>query len=424
MITALYNVLIHLFSPILLAMLYWPKKGKPGFGRRWPEHLGLVPSSSQQKPLWLHAVSVGEIIAATPLIKALKATQPDLPILLTTTTRTGADLAEKLGDLIEHRYAPLDFPWAVALFLRRMQPRALLIMETELWPNWLSACGKRQLPVLLLNARLSARSAAKYQKFQGVFKLLSANISHIACQHQADADRFAALGVAKDKLSITGSIKFDIDYGPEVLSVGQQLRTQLGNERPVWIAASTHEGEDEQILAAHQQLLTTLPDALLILVPRHPQRFTQVAQLISQQSLTFIRRTELTIQSFMPLASKVQVYLGDTMGELPMMLVAADITFVGGSLIPRGGHNLLEPAALGKPILTGPSIFNFTDIYQRLCAQQALLTVEDSAALAEGLSQLFTDETGRLQLGRNALAVVTNNKGAINKTLQDIQPFI
>ncbi|WP_413641410.1 lipid IV(A) 3-deoxy-D-manno-octulosonic acid transferase [Oceanisphaera sp. IT1-181] len=418
MTSLLYNILTHLFSPILLAILYWPKKGKPGFGKRWSEHLGLVPTSRQQNPIWLHAVSVGEIIAATPLIKALKAEYPELPILVTTTTRTGADLAEKLGDLIEHRYAPLDFPWAVALFLRRMQPRALLIMETELWPNWLQACGKRQLPVMVLNARLSARSATRYQRFHAVFRLLSKNISHIACQYPADAQRFSDLGVANDKLSVTGSIKFDIDYGAEVHQQGQQLRIQLGIERPVWIAASTHEGEDEQILAAHKQLLTILPDALLILVPRHPQRFAQVAELVKQQSLTLVRRTQTT------LVIDSQVYLGDTMGELPIMLAAADITFVGGSLIVRGGHNLLEPAALAKPVLTGPSIFNFTDIYQRLLEQDALITVSDAITLSDTLIILFRDKPRRLQLGNNALDVVNENKGAINKTLQCMQNFI
>lgn len=418
MISWLYNLVIHLFSPLLLAILYWPKKGKPGFGRRWPEHLGWVEKSKLPAPLWLHAVSVGEIIAATPLIKALKATHPELPILVTTTTRTGADLAEKLGDLIEHRYAPLDFPWAVALFLRRIQPRALLIMETELWPNWLQACGKRQLPVLVVNARLSARSAARYQRFNAVFRLLSKNISHLACQYPADQQRFAELGISPNKLSITGSIKFDIEYEPHVYEQGQALRQQLGNQGPVWIAASTHEGEDEQILAAHQVLLTRLPDALLILVPRHPQRFTPVAELIIQQGFSLSRRTESALKI------NSQVYLGDTMGELPIMLAAADIAFIGGSLIERGGHNLLEPAALGKPILTGPSVFNFSDIYQKLHEQQAIITVQSSTELTKHLANLFLDEHSRQALAANALAVVNDNKGAISKTVRQIEQVL
>lgn len=418
MIKVLYNLLIHLFSPILIAILYWPKKGKPSFGKRWPEHLGFVAPTGQDSPVWLHAVSVGEMIAATAVIKALKAEQPELPILVTTTTRTGADLAEKLGDLIEHRYAPLDFTWAIALFLRRIKPRALLIMETELWPNWLAACAKRAMPVMVLNARLSTRSAARYRRFHGIFNLLSANISHIACQHQADADRFATLGVAAEKLSITGSIKFDIDYDAQILTQGQQLRERLGIERPIWIAASTHEGEDEQLLAAHHMLLQKLPTALLILVPRHPQRFADVAQLVMQQDLTVSRRTS---EAF---TEDTQVYLGDTMGELPLMLAAADIAFIGGSLIERGGHNLLEPAALAKPILTGPSIFNFADIYQRLLEREAIITVSDANTLFETLMTLFSDKESQIALGNNAQAVVNDNKGSINKTLQQVQHFI
>ncbi len=414
----IYNLLIHLFSPALLALLYWPKKGKPGFGKRWPEHLGLVPAPTQKNPVWLHAVSVGEMVAATPLIKAIKAKHPELPILVTTTTRTGADQADKLGELIEHRYAPLDFPWAVALFLRQINPRALLIMETELWPNWLAACGRKQLPVMVLNARLSARSADKYKRFHGIFRLLSANISHIACQHRDDADRFANLGLSREKLSVTGSIKFDIDYDDEIRRQGQALREQLGTQRPVWIAASTHEGEDEQVLAAHRILLKSQPQALLILVPRHPQRFEQVAELVTRQGFTLSRRTETTT------AAPSQVYLGDTMGELPVMLAAADVAFVGGSLIERGGHNLLEPAALGKPVLTGPSTFNFSDISHQLQKNNALITVHDSHTLATALNKLMQDEVHRLHVGQNARSVVNNNKGAIDKTLECMLPFI
>ncbi|WP_417616739.1 lipid IV(A) 3-deoxy-D-manno-octulosonic acid transferase [Oceanisphaera sp.] len=413
----IYNLLIHLLSPLLLGLLYWPKKGKPGFGRRWPEHLGLVSAPRHQNPVWLHAVSVGEMVAATPLIKAIKAEHPELPILVTTTTRTGADLAEKLGELIEHRYAPLDFPWAVALFLRRINPRALLIMETELWPNWLLACGRKQLPVMVLNARLSARSAKKYQRFHGIFRLLSANISHIACQNQDDANRFADLGLARNKLSITGSIKFDIDYDDEIRRQGLRLREQLGLERPVWIAASTHEGEDAQLLAAHKTLLAQRPDALLILVPRHPQRFNEVGELIIRENLTLSRRTQAAV-------ADAQVYLGDTMGELPVMLAAADVAFVGGSLIERGGHNLLEPAALGKPVLTGPSIFNFNDIYRRLKGNNALVTVNNSTELASALLKLFEDASYRLHIGRNARKVVEDNKGAINQTLLHIDELL
>lgn len=414
----LYNLLIHLLSPLLLALLYWPKKGKPGFGRRWPEHLGLVAPASCHRPVWLHAVSVGEMVAATPLIRQLKAEHPELPILVTTTTRTGADQAAKLGDLIEHRYAPLDFPWAAALFLRRIKPRALLIMETELWPNWLTACGRHKLPVMVLNARLSERSAARYRRFHGIFRLLSKNITHIACQYQADADRFAGLGMPQNRLSTTGSIKFDISYDDNVREQGKMLRAQLGAQRPVWIAASTHEGEDEQLLSAHQALLQSHPDALLILVPRHPQRFEKVAALVQQQGFRLHRRTQKVPET------NPQVYLGDTMGELPIMLAAADIAFVGGSLIERGGHNLLEPAALGKPVLTGPSTFNFADITRELLQAKGVSIVSDSQELANALAQLFEHEPQCSSMGNAALKVVRANQGALTRTLSVIRTQI
>ncbi|MHA6962649.1 lipid IV(A) 3-deoxy-D-manno-octulosonic acid transferase [Zobellella denitrificans] len=410
-----YNLLIHLFSPVLLAMLYWPKRGKPGFGRRWPEHLGWVRPTSTARPLWLHAVSVGEVVAATPLIKALKAAHPEIPIVVTTTTRTGADQVARLGELVEHRYAPLDFPWAVAGFMRRIQPRALLIMETELWPNLLHACGQRRLPVLVLNARLSARSADRYRRFHGLFKLVSANITHLACQYRDDAERFAGLGVPRERLSVTGSVKFDIGYDEKVHRQGRTLHEHLGASRPVWIAASTHEGEDEQLLAAHRQLLQRHPDALLILVPRHPQRFDQVAELVAQQGFILCRRTDDNP------GPQTQVYLGDTMGELPVMLAAADIAFVGGSLIERGGHNLLEPAALGKPVLIGPSTFNFSDITRQLATAGGARVVADTDELVTALESLFADTEQARAMGRRALAVVRANRGALARTQTLIQ---
>ncbi|MBL0459070.1 lipid IV(A) 3-deoxy-D-manno-octulosonic acid transferase [Aeromonas enteropelogenes] len=406
----LYNLLIHLGLPLALLALYKPKKGKPSFGKRWAEHLGRLPATGQEAPLWIHAVSVGETLAITPLIRALKAERPDLPILLTTTTRTGAEQAAKLGDLVVHRYAPLDYPWAVATFLDTFKPRALWVMETELWPNWLAACEKRHLPVTIINARLSERSCLRYARFQGAFDALSRPLTRLLCQHQDDADRFARLGIERDRLAVTGSIKFDIWFGDEVQARGRALRQQLGAERPVWIAASTHQGEDEQVLAAFDQVLTSHPDALLILVPRHPERFDRVAELCV--SYGCVRRT-----SAAPVTATDKIYLGDTMGELPLMLAAADLAFVGGSLVKVGGHNLLEPAALGKPCLTGPVYFNFSDITRQLVAQGGAAVVTDAAELGERVSALLADESRRREMGEQARAVVLRNQGALARTL-------
>lgn len=406
----LYNLLIHLGLPLALLALYKPKKGKPGFGARWAEHLGRTPASGQEAPLWIHAVSVGETLAISPFIRALKAERPDLPILLTTTTRTGAEQAAKLGDLVVHRYAPLDYPWAVAAFLNAVKPRALWVMETELWPNWLAACEARHLPVTIINARLSERSCQRYARFQGAFDTLSRPLTHLLCQHQDDAERFARLGVGRERLAVTGSIKFDIQLGDEVYARGHALRQQLGQSRPVWIAASTHQGEDEQVLAAFDLVLQRHPQALLILVPRHPERFDRVAELCAPYGC--VRRT-----GGAPIRETDRVYLGDTMGELPLMLAAADVAFVGGSLVKVGGHNLLEPAALGKPCLTGPAYFNFSDITRQLVAQGGAALVADAAALGEKVSELLADEGERSQMGEQARAVVLRNQGALARTL-------
>ncbi|MUG30604.1 lipid IV(A) 3-deoxy-D-manno-octulosonic acid transferase [Aeromonas salmonicida] len=406
----LYNLLIHLGLPLALFALYKPKKGKPGFGARWAEHLGRTPASGQEAPLWIHAVSVGETLAISPFIRALKAERPDLPILLTTTTRTGAEQAAKLGDLVVHRYAPLDYPWAVAAFLKCIKPRALWVMETELWPNWLAACEARHLPVTIINARLSERSCQRYARFQGAFDTLSRPLTHLLCQHQDDAERFARLGVGRERLAVTGSIKFDIQLGDEVQARGHALRQQLGQSRPVWIAASTHQGEDEQVLAAFDLVLQRHPRALLILVPRHPERFDRVAELCAPYGC--VRRT-----GGAPIRETDKVYLGDTMGELPLMLAAADVAFVGGSLVKVGGHNLLEPAALGKPCLTGPAYFNFSDITRQLVAQGGAALVADAAALGEKVSELLADEGERSQMGEQARAVVLRNQGALARTL-------
>ena len=406
----LYNLLIHLGLPLALLALYKPKKGKPGFGARWAEHLGRTPASGQEAPLWIHAVSVGETLAISPFIRTLKAERPDLPILLTTTTRTGAEQAAKLGDLVVHRYAPLDYPWAVAAFLKCIKPRALWVMETELWPNWLAACEARHLPVTIINARLSERSCQRYARFQGAFDTLSRPLTHLLCQHQDDAERFARLGIGRERLAVTGSIKFDIQLGDEVQARGQALRQQLGQSRPVWIAASTHQGEDEQVLAAFDLVLQRHPQALLILVPRHPERFDRVAELCAPYGC--VRRT-----GGAPIRETDKVYLGDTMGELPLMLAAADVAFVGGSLVKVGGHNLLEPAALGKPCLTGPAYFNFSDITRQLVAQGGAALVADAAALGEKVSELLADEGERRQMGEQAHAVVLRNQGALARTL-------
>ncbi len=411
----LYSLLIYLALPVVLFITYRKRPGQVGYQERWPELLGWAPRlASAERPLWIHTVSVGESLAAIPLIRALKAAHPELPLLVTTTTRTGADQIAKLGDLVEHRYAPLDYPDAVWRFLRRTRPRALVIMETELWPNWLAACARRQLHVVVMNARLSERSCQRYQKVRGIFAAMSSHLSLILCQHRDDAARFLRLGVPSERVQVTGSLKFDIQLDQNQIEAGQQLRSAIG-QRPVWIAASTHGGEDEQILAAMSRVHQQLPTALLILVPRHPQRFDTVAALCHSQGFTVARRSRQET-----IAADTQIYLGDTMGEMPLLLQACDVAFVGGSLVPIGGHNLLEPASLGKPTLIGPHFFNFADVTRQLCDSKACDVVADADALAASLITLLQDEDKRQQMGMRAFDVVAANQGAQAKTLAAI----
>jgi len=418
MLRLIYTLLLSLVAPFFLYGLYKKKSGKPGVGKRWKEHFGVTPKlETSQSPIWLHAVSVGEVIAATPIIKALKAKHPQQAILVTTTTSTGAEQVAKLGNLVEHRYMPLDFGFALKGFLKTVKPSQLLIMETELWPNTLHHVASAGIPITVMNARLSQRSYQRYAKVKGVFSMMSKHLDKVLCQHQDDAQRFIQLGIPESKVQVTGSVKFDIQVPDAAFKQGQQLRQELGEKRPVWIAASTHAGEDEQVLDAHNQILTEFPSALLILVPRHPERFQSVAQLSSEKGFSTVTRTSGQA------ANSCQVYLADTMGEMMTLIEAADICFMGGSLAGDkvGGHNLLEPAALAKPSITGPSFFNFTDITHQLTQAKATAIAENSTQLADEVKHLFGNSERMLDMGHHALEVVNINKGALNTTITFIE---
>ncbi|WP_217520990.1 lipid IV(A) 3-deoxy-D-manno-octulosonic acid transferase [Vibrio metschnikovii] len=412
----LYSTLLLLAAPFMLHSLYKSKPGKPPFGSRWPEHFGRTPKlNGAENPIWIHAVSVGESIAATPIIHAIKQRNPQQSIIVTTTTSTGAQQIAKLGNLVEHRYMPLDFSYCVRRFLNVVQPSQLLIIETELWPNTLRCVAQRSIPITIINARLSERSCRRYQRFQVVFDQLASHITRLLCQYPSDAERFLRLGVAKEKVMVTGSIKFDLNINHEVIQAGEQLRQQLGPHRPIWIAASTHKGEDELCLDAHRQVLRSYPDALLILVPRHPERFDSVAELCLSQGFTLSRRTQHT-------KTCTQVYLGDTMGEMLTLIGSADICFMAGSLLGNkvGGHNPLEPAALAKPILNGPSYYNFSEVTDVLLAANALHLCASPQEIAHTLIELFSHPDVAREKGQQAEQVVSNNRGALERTLTAI----
>ncbi|HAS8250001.1 TPA: 3-deoxy-D-manno-octulosonic acid transferase [Vibrio vulnificus] len=410
-----YTVLLILLSPLLLWYLYRSKPNKPKFGKRWKEHFGITPKLvGQNQPLWIHAVSVGESLAAVPLIKAIKEKTPDQVIVVTTTTSTGAEQIAKLGNLVEHRYMPIDFAFAVRGFLKAINPAKMLIIETELWPNTLATVHKANIPIIVVNARLSEKSQQNYAKVQPLFNQIHPCLSKVLCQSQADADRFAKLGVATEKLCVTGSIKFDIHVSDEVKLKSAELRAQLGQNRPIWIAASTHKGEDEQVLAAHQQVLESHPNTLLILVPRHPERFDSVFELCQAQGFETIRRTQPQ-----DVTNSTQVYLGDTMGEMLILLGAADVCFMGGSLIGDkvGGHNVLEPAALGVPVITGPSYYNFKEVINTLVTLGGIII---SLNLSETVIKLLVNTQLRGSLSKNAETFVNQSKGSIGKAVSEI----
>ncbi|HAS6377095.1 TPA: lipid IV(A) 3-deoxy-D-manno-octulosonic acid transferase [Vibrio vulnificus] len=417
LVRLLYTLLLALAAPLLLFGLYRSKPNKPKFGQRWKEHFGITPKlDGQNQPLWIHAVSVGESLAAIPLIKAIKEKTPDQVIVVTTTTSTGAEQIAKLGNLVEHRYMPIDFAFAVRGFLKAINPAKMLIIETELWPNTLATVHKANIPIIVVNARLSEKSQQNYAKVQSLFNLIHPCLSKVLCQSQADADRFAKLGVPTSKLCVTGSIKFDIHISDEIKRQGVELRTLLGQQRPVWIAASTHKGEDEQVLDAHRQVLETHPNALLILVPRHPERFDSVFELCQTQGFETVRRTQTN-----SVADSTQVYLGDTMGEMLILLGAADVCFMGGSLVGDkvGGHNVLEPTALGVPVITGPSYYNFKEITEELLAENSI-SVNTADTLPTSLGELFDYPDHREKLITNASKVVKRNQGSLQHTMNSV----
>ncbi|CAH6930671.1 KDO transferase [Vibrio chagasii] len=417
LIRLIYTLILSLASPLLLYGLYKSKPGKPSFGKRWKEHFGITPQVQGKSPIWIHAVSVGESIAAIPIIKQLKQRAPNQAIIVTTTTSTGAEQINKLGDLVEHRYMPIDFSWCVRGFLKSVQPKQMLIMETELWPNTLHCVAKAGIPISVLNARLSERSCQRYAKFQPVFNLLAKKLSQVLCQYPSDAERFVRLGLDKASVHVTGSIKFDIEVSAEQVENGKALREQFGFERDVWIAASTHQGEDDVVLDAHKQLIKDNPNALLIIVPRHPERFNQVAELAKQHNFNTVTRT-----SQQPLTSDVEVYIADTMGEMLVLLGGADVCFMGGSLVGDkvGGHNLLEPAALQLPLLNGPSYFNFSEITDKLLEANAVTICQNSNEITDQLRKLFTHPDLCQDRGLAAYRVVEQNRGALDNTLQHI----
>ncbi len=421
---ALYTLLFHVALPLILLRLAWRAWRAPAYARRVGERFALGLAPLQPDGIWLHAVSVGESIAAAPLVRELLARYPQLPITITCMTPTGSERiralfpAEQYAGRIQHCYLPYDLPWTAARFLRQLRPRLAVIMETELWPNFIAACERRAIPVVLANARLSERSARGYARFARLTAPMLARLQLIAVQSAAEAQRFLQLGARPEAVQVTGSIKFDLQVDAQLLARATACRADWG-ARPVWIAASTHAGEDEIALAAHRQLLARWPQALLILVPRHPERFNSVYELCQRQGFATCRRSA----GAQPQATDA-LLLGDTMGELLLLYALADVALVGGSLVANGGHNLLEPAALGKPVLSGPHLFNFLEISSQLREAGALREVQDADSLAREVAQLWQSRDDWQAMSEAGLAVLRRNQGALARLLGGIQRLL
>jgi 3-deoxy-D-manno-octulosonic-acid transferase len=419
----LYSAVVYLLRPFALAVVLWRGLRDRGYWEGWSERFGFG-TASPEPTLWVHAVSLGEVTAAAALIRALKLRHARLPVILTTATPTGRARARALfGATFDVRYLPYDTPGSMRRFISRVQPRVAVIMETELWPNLFHQCRRRGIPLILASARLTPKSLARYRRCGRLFRdVLRGTL--VAAQSAADAERFIAGGAEPQRTRVIGNVKFDLQPDPVAVELGRALKVAWGG-RPVWVAGSTHAGEEELVLSAHAELEAAAGGALLLLVPRHPERFQAVADLLRRRGFSYERRSSssgLGPTGLLP--PEARVLLVDTVGELAALYAAVDVAFVGGSLVPAGGHNLLEPAALGVPVITGPYQANGREIAQLLLREGGALQVADAHQLADELRQLLADPARRQRLGANARRVVEANGGSVLRLLELIEPFL
>ncbi|MCA0974127.1 lipid IV(A) 3-deoxy-D-manno-octulosonic acid transferase [Halomonas denitrificans] len=419
-----YSGALCLLSPVI-----WRRVWREQLvGRPRAERLGcLLPFADERPRLWLHCASVGEVVAARPLIRALRLRHPDHRLVVSTMTATGAErvasLAEDVPEAeaaapLSHVFVALDFPGAARRFVQRLAPQQAIFFETELWPNLLNACVQQSIPVAVVNGRLSPRAFRGYRRLRPLMAQALSCVDWLAAKSRDDAERFIALGMAPQNIQVVGSMKFDMTVDPASQVVSERLHAAIGH-RPVWVAGSTHPGEDEQLLEVHRRLLERFPDALLVLVPRHPQRFDDVAELCREAGFDTVRRSRGRVPS-----ARVHVYLGDSMGELQALYGCADLAFVGGSLVPIGGHNLLEPAMMGVPVVTGPHLENFADVAQALRDAGALVEVADAEELSERVAALLEDGEQRQRLSEAGQHVLDTHRGALDATLDGLDALI
>ncbi|MFT5789613.1 MAG: 3-deoxy-D-manno-octulosonic-acid transferase [Shewanella sp.] len=416
---SLYSALLYLISPLLLVYLAIRAFKSPDYRGRWGERFGL--KDLRQTDLLLHSVSMGETIAAIPLIKQIQAIYPDLSITVTTTSPTGsAEVIRAFADEVQHCYLPFDLSWCSRRFVKQVAPKTCIIMETELWPNLVHYLKRNGSKVLLANARLSQKSADAYQKRQRLNLPMLQSLDAIAAQSEQAATRFIELGVNKNKVKVCGSLKFDLNVDQVRIEAAKAMREGWKAEhRPVWVAGSVHPGEFELMLQAHQRVIEQYPTALMVMVPRHPEQFDAAVTAVKQAKMLVARRSlnhDVTAQT--------QVVVGDTMGELLTLYAAADQAFVGGTLIESGGHNPLEPAAVGLPVFVGPNHWDFNEITQLLQNEGALQIVDSSEQLAQMLVEMFSNKQAYATASDAAKQVVAQNRGALQKQFALVESLI
>jgi 3-deoxy-D-manno-octulosonic-acid transferase len=406
-----YSAFFYLIIPFILLRLLWRSTKAPDYRLRWRERFAYYDRPFSQNVVWFHAVSVGEAEALFPLVRRLQKQFPQSKLLITTTTPTGsARVRAVLGQTVEHVYLPYDTPSAVKRFMQCFKPVLAVIMETEIWPNLFTYCGAKNIPLYVINARLSEKSARGYQKIPSLTHPVLANVKQIAAQTQEDAKRFIAIGANPEQVVTVGNIKFDLEIPEEVIFEGKQLKINVFKNRFVWLAASTHRGEEQIFLDVYKQLKPKIPELLLFIVPRHPERFFEVGALCTQNNMGVVTRTSKKSCNL-----DTDIYLGDTMGELKMLYAAADVAFIGGSMVPIGGHNLLEASAIGVPVLFGPHMTNFKEIAHKVLANKAAIQCQDKAAIVRAIHWVYSDADNRNLFADNGKAFVHKNRGAIDK---------
>ena len=413
----LYSLLLYLALPYVLLRLWWRSRRQPEYLQHIGERFGCYNTKPDAQPLiWLHAVSVGETRAAEPLVHALRKKYPGHRILLTHMTPTGRAAGEALfGDDVMRHYLPYDYPGAVRRFLDHFRPRLGLLMETEIWPNLVHACKVRGVPLHLVNARLSEKSFANYQRMRTLTAATLRELTAVAAQTAADAQRFTALGAKKESVSVFGNLKFDVNPPPALIVEGARLRVSFG-ARPVLLAASLREGEELLFINNSLHKLAEVPELLLVMVPRHPQRFDEVAALLEKHGVRYQRRSENSA-----IRADTQVLLGDSMGEMFAYYAACDAAFIGGSLLPFGGQNLIEACAVGKPVLVGPHTYNFADAAESAITAGAALRVMDAADLARKATALLTHPALMQRMGEAALQFSNTHRGAVQKLVETLR---